>query len=81
MKRSRSFVKPELPMKNNRLSTNDQISNAMGIEGGPDHLFNRVHPFPHGAALPVPVFVGLHFVEAVVLADCQIHAVERRSCS
>ena len=34
---------------------------------------NRVHPFVHGPALPVPIFIGLHFIEAVIDADGLVH--------
>jgi hypothetical protein len=41
--------------------------------GGVGEFGNRVHPFMHRAALPVPVFVGLHLLVAVVFTDCFLH--------
>jgi hypothetical protein len=42
-----------------------------------DEFFNRIQPLMRGPALPVPIFVSLHFVEAGVLAhgDFTLHAV------
>lgn len=33
------------------------------------HFRDGVHAFLHGAALPVPIFIGLHFLEAGIRAD------------
>src|SRR5208283_2066233 len=35
---------------------------------------NGGHALMHGSALPVPVFVGFHFVEAGVLTDGLVHS-------
>src|ERR1700733_9772892 len=35
---------------------------------------NGSQPLMHGPALPVPIFVGFHFIEAGVLANGLVHA-------
>jgi hypothetical protein len=41
----------------------------------PRHLGNRTHPLVNGPALPVPVFIGLHFLEAVISAYNCFHTL------
>src|ERR1700726_847520 len=36
-------------------------------------FLNRVHPLPHRPALPVPILIGLHFVETVINTNALIH--------
>ena len=43
--------------------------------GGGGEFGNRLHPFMHRAALPVPIFVGLHFLVAGVFTDGLVHAL------
>ena len=47
---------------------------AFEFVGGADQLLDGIHPLMHGPALPIPVFVGLHFVKAGVFADRLVHA-------
>ena len=36
---------------------------------------NCVHPFIHGPALPVAIFLGFHFFEARLEADACVHGL------
>ena len=42
--------------------------------GGKSHFSNRIHSFMDGPTLPIPILVGLHFIEAVIDANGLIHA-------
>ena len=41
---------------------------------GKSHFSNRIHSFMDRPALPVPILVGLHFIQAVIDADGLVHA-------
>jgi len=75
-------------------STNDQVFNAVGVEGGQQVLEvlvhrgscfqrvsgggefgNRVHPFMHRAALPVPIFVAFISLWLAYFADDLVHEI------
>jgi len=45
------------------------------LVGGKGDFRNGVHPFMHGTTLPVPIFLGLHFVRAGKDADGLVHAL------
>src|SRR5450759_2557602 len=47
---------------------------ALHRVGGKGDFSNRVHALLRGPAMPVPIFVGLHFIEAVIDADGLVHA-------
>src|ERR1700733_3693855 len=43
-------------------------------------LRNRIHPFMHGPALPIPVFIRLHFIKAAIHADSLVHVPSSHAC-
>src|SRR5205809_40356 len=47
---------------------------ALHRVSGKGDFGNRVHPLMHGPTLPVPIFVGLHFIEAVIDTYRLVHA-------
>ena len=48
-------------------------SHALHRVGSLDHLLNRIHPLPHRPALPIPIFVGLHFLVTSVFTNDFFH--------
>src|SRR5579859_4274328 len=39
----------------------------------PRYFGNRSHPLVNGPVLPVPVFIGLHFLKAVISPNDSVH--------
>ncbi len=48
---------------------------ALHRAGGKGEFSNRVHALLRGPALPVPILVSLHFIEAVIDADGLVYAL------
>ena len=62
-----------LKVDKNSLKSGYIRGRALYRMSGKSHFSNRIHSFMDGPTLPVPILVGLHFVETVIDTNAFIH--------
>src|SRR5260370_30324743 len=70
----RYLTRRALKMDKSSLKSGYIRGSALHRISGKSNFGNRIHSFMDGPALPVPILVGLHFIEAVIDVDSLIHA-------